>query len=337
MKAVVLVGGEGTRLRPLTETIPKPLVPLVDRPFLSHVLDRLAGQGVDEAILSSSYLGPRFRDFLDEWSGPPAVTWATERLPLGTAGAIANAAQGLRETFLVCNGDILTDLDVRDLVDRHREAGAVATIALTPVEDARPYGLVEIDSHGRVLAFREKPAELVPGTINAGTYVLEPEALEGVRRGQPTSIERETFPSLVSSGRPVYGLVAGAYWLDLGTPEKYLRATFDVLEGLVRGLRSPAPYLDPSATVSLRAHLGRWVVAGPAVTVGDDAEVEDSVLLTGASVGRGAKVRGTILGPLSRVGDGAVLEGAVLAEGAVVAPRTSSRGARVGAGAAFEG
>ena len=337
MKAVVLVGGEGTRLRPLTETIPKPLVPLVDRPFLAHVLDRLGRQGVTEVILSSSYLGPRFQEFVDSRSGHPAVTWVTEGVPLGTAGAIAGAVHHLHETFLVCNGDILTDLDVQELVAEHHRAGAVATIALTPVDDARPYGLVETDAEGRVLAFREKPTELVPGSINAGTYVLEPEAMEGVDSDRSVSIERETFPSLIASGRPVYAFVSNAYWLDLGTPEKYLRATFDVLEGLVGGLRFVAPHVDPTADVSLRAQVGRWVVAGPAASVGEGAEVEDTVLLAGSSVGPGAKVRRTIVGPLARVGGGAVLEDAVLAEGAVVAPGTSSRGARVAAGAAFAG
>jgi mannose-1-phosphate guanylyltransferase len=334
MKAVVLVGGEGTRLRPLTETIPKPLIPLVDRAFLHHVLDHLAAHGVDGVILSSSYLEPTFGPFLDQRRGiAPEVTWITEEAPLDTAGAIANAARHLDEAYLVLNGDILTDLDLTALVAFHRQRSAVATIALTPVEDARPYGLVAIDEVSRVREFREKPADLIPGTINAGTYVLEPEALRTVTPGERVNIEREVFPRLIAGGQPVFGYVSAAYWMDLGTPEKYLRATFDVLEGRVGGIAYPAaPYVDPSADVSLLAHLGRWVVAGPGVTIAGGAEVEDSVLLAGARVGEGARVRDSILGPRSSVGTGATLDGAVLAEGATVPDGSASAGARVRAG-----
>jgi mannose-1-phosphate guanylyltransferase len=336
MKAVVLVGGEGTRLRPLTETIPKPLIPMVDRPFLSHVLEHLARSGVDEVLLSSSYLGPKFAAFLEARRDAPAVTWVEEPTPLGTAGAIARATHHLDETFFVLNGDILTDLDLSSLLDAHRAAGAVGTITLTAVSDARPYGLVEADEAGRVLAFREKPADPVPGHVNAGTYVLEPVALAGVPPDRPVSIERDTFPALIGSGAPVQAFLSRAYWMDLGTPDAYLRATFDVLEGRVRGLDYAAPHVDPAADVSLRAHLGRWVVAAPGVSVAEEAEVEDSVLLAGASVGWGAKIRDSLLGPLSRVGPEAVVEGAVLAEGAVIPPGSSSRGARISAGRALE-
>src|SRR5919201_5902881 len=252
MKAVVLVGGEGTRLRPLTETIPKPLVPLVDRPFLAQLLDRLRAAGVDEVLLSSPYLGHRFEEFVAAWATAPRITWVAEAEPLGTAGAVANAARDVRDTFLVCNGDILTDVDLLALVEAHRATGAVATIALTPVEDARAYGLVETDPSGRVLAFREKPADHIPANVNAGTYVLEPGAVAEVPRGRAVSIERETFQALIASGEVVLGAVSDAYWLDLGTPERYLRGTFDVLEGRVEGLSVPAPYVDPSADVSPR-------------------------------------------------------------------------------------
>jgi mannose-1-phosphate guanylyltransferase len=332
MKAVVLVGGEGTRLRPLTETIPKPLVPLVDRAFLHHVLDHLAAHGVHEVVLSSSYLEPAFEPFLAERRGDPAVTWITEPSPLGTAGAIANALRFMEGAFLVLNGDILTDLDLTSLLAFHREREAVATIVLTPVEDARPYGLVAIDGSERVVEFREKPPELVPGEINAGTYVLEPEAVQRVAAGRPVSIEREVFPELIASGAAVVGFVSDAYWMDLGTPERYLRATFDVLEGKVRGLSYPAPHVDPAAEVSLQAHLGRWVVVGPGATVARDAEVEDSVLLAGAAVGEGAKVRDSILGPASRVEPGATVDGVILAEGAAVPAGTSAQGARLSTG-----
>jgi mannose-1-phosphate guanylyltransferase len=337
MKAVVLVGGQGTRLRPLTETVKKELIPLVDRPILSHVLDHLAAHGLEEVVLSSSYLEPTFRAFLDERADrPPAITWITETTPLDTAGAIANAAQKLSETYLVLNGDILTDLDLTAMLAFHRAHGAVATISLGSVEDARPYGLVSVDDGQRVVQFREKPAELIPGLVNSGTYVLEPEALEAVTPGTRVNIEREVFPELIAIGRAVFGYVSPAYWIDTGTPAKYLRATFDLLEGRLAGLAYPAPFVDPTARISLRAHLGRNVVAGSDVTVEDGAEVEDSVLLAGALVESGARITDSIVGPRSVVGAGATVSEAVLAEGSKVPPGTTSSGARVPTGGGLE-
>jgi mannose-1-phosphate guanylyltransferase len=332
VKAVVLVGGEGTRLRPLTETIPKSLVPLVDRPFLHHVLDHLAAYGVHEVILSSPYLEAAFATFILDRHGDPRITWITEATPLGTAGAVANAAGHLDETFLVLNSDILTDLDLGALIAFHRDRGAAATIALAPVEDARPFGLVALDGANRVLAFREKPAELVAGEINAGTYVLDPAAIAGVPPGRPVSIEREVFPALIASGAPVFGFVSDAYWMDLGTPEQYLRASFDAVEGRVRWLSYAAPYVAPDADVDAGARLGRRVVVGAGATVAVGADVEESVLLEGASVGADARVQGSILGPRSIVGAGAVVEDAVLAEGSVVPPGARCDGARVSSG-----
>jgi mannose-1-phosphate guanylyltransferase len=318
VKAVVLVGGEGTRLRPLTETIPKPLVPLVDRPFLHHVLDHLARHRVDEAVLSSSYLEGSFASFLRERTGRPSITWVTEEFPLGTGGAVANAARGQDQTVLVLNGDILTDLDLGALLTRHRDTGAGATITVAEVDDARPFGLVEMDADGRVVAFREKPAEPVGGLVNAGTYVLEPAVIDRIPPGRAVSIEREVFPDLIAGGGQVGAFVSRDYWMDVGTPEKYLAATFDALEGRIRGLSYSAPFVDPTASVSLRSHLGRWVVVGPRAGIEDEAQVEDSVLLAEASVGRGARVIRSILGPRCRVEEGAVIDSVVLGEGARV-------------------
>jgi len=333
MKAVVLVGGEGTRLRPLTETIPKPLIPLVDRPFLHHVLDHLAAHEVHEVLLSSPYLEAAFSSFVAERKGDPAITWVTEPSPLGTAGAVAHAARHLDEAFLVCNGDILTDLDLTALVAFHRERGGAGTITLTPVPDARPYGLVATDGDGRVLEFLEKPSEPGPGTVNAGTYVLEPAAIASVATDRPVSIERETFPGLIASRMELFGFVSNDYWMDVGTPEKYLRASFDALEGRIRGLAYEAPFVDATATVSLRSHVGRWAVVGPDTSVGDDAVIEDSVVLAGATLEAGAQIADTVVGPRAVIGRGAVVQGGVLAEGARVPAGTSSEGARVSAGA----
>jgi mannose-1-phosphate guanylyltransferase len=319
MKAVVLVGGEGTRLRPLTETIPKPLVHFMNRPFLDHVLDHLGGHGVDEAILSSSYLEEEFRSFLDGRTGTPGVRWITEPEPLGTCGAIVGARDLLDGTFLVLNGDVLTDLNLGELVDLHRRHGAAATIALTPVDDARAYGLVETDSAGRVLAFREKPADPVPGNVNAGTYVLEPEAIRDVPPGVQVSIERETFPSLIARGDPVYARVSTAYWRDLGTRTAYLQAHIDALDGRIDAhCGTPGPLVAEAAAVDPRARLGRHAVVGSGARIEAGASVDRSVALEGAAVGTGAEVDSSILGPRSVVGAGARVAEAILAEGARV-------------------
>jgi mannose-1-phosphate guanylyltransferase len=332
MKAVVLVGGEGTRLRPLTETIPKPLLPFMNRPFLDHVLNHLASHGVDEVILSSSYLEDRFRAFLQGRPDRPRVTWVAEPEPLGTAGAIARARDQLDDTFLVLNGDVLHALDLDALLAFHRDRGAVATIALKRVDDARPFGLVETGADGRVRAFQEKPAELVPGDINAGTYVLEPRALDGVPSGVTISIERDTYPALIQRGEPVFAMVTRGYWRDVGTPAAYLQAHLDALEGRVGGHRYPRPLVAEDARIDPRARVGDLAVVGPGARIGPEARVARSVLQARAEVGEGAEVDGSILGPGATVGPGAEVRDSVLAEGARIGPDARLQAASVGAG-----
>jgi NDP-sugar pyrophosphorylase family protein len=338
VKAVVLVGGEGTRLRPLTETIPKPLLPFMNRPFLHQVLDHLAKHGVDETICSSSHLESMFRGFLESRRGvPPEVRWITEGEPLGTAGAIAGARGHLDQTFLALNGDVLTDLDLGALLAFHRDRGARATIALTAVDDARAFGLVETDPRDRVLAFREKPADPVPGTINAGTYVLEPEVLERIPASTMVSIERETYPELIEDGEPVFGFEGHGYWLDLGTPEAYLAAHLDALDGRIEGYRGMrGPVLAPAASVDPGATVGTHVVLGPSAAVASGARVDRAVLHEGARVGTDAVVEDSILGPGSVVEDGAELRIGVLAERATLAARVRAERVRVGPGERLE-
>jgi mannose-1-phosphate guanylyltransferase len=333
MKAVVLVGGEGTRLRPLTETVPKPLLPLVDRPILDHVLDHLVAHGVGEVIMSSPYLEDTFHPFIEARGGEPRITWITEREPLGTGGAIVSAREHLDDdAFFALNGDILTDLDLTAMLASHRARGAAATIALHHVEDARAFGLVVTDPTGRVSEFREKPADPIAGDINAGTYVLEPAALRAWSAGTYLWIEGEVFPALIRDGAAVYGFDAVAYWLDLGTPEQYLRAHIDLLEGRVRGISYDAPWVAPGASIDPTARVGRSVVVGEAARVGARAEVDDAVLLEGAQVEEEARVTRSIVGSRGTVGRGATLVDSVLGEGAHVPPGAKLEGVRLGPG-----
>jgi mannose-1-phosphate guanylyltransferase len=330
MKAVVLVGGFGTRLRPLTETVKKELLPLVDRPILDHTLDRLVRHGVTEVVMSSPYLEETFHPFIEARNGRPAIAWVTEPMPLGTGGAIVNTLPSLGdEPFLALNGDICTDLDLTAMRAFHNDRGSAVTIAMHRVDDARAFGLIETDHQSRVLAFREKPEDPVPGDINAGTYILNPAVLRTWTPDHEISIEREIFPSVIESGHAVHGFTADAYWMDLGTPDKYLQAHFDMLDGRVAGTSYSAPWVHPTADVDLQAHLGRWVVVGPEARVGSDAEVDDSVLHAGSSVGPGAKVFRSIVGPGGRVGAGATVVASVTGAGSHVPDGAKIEGARV--------
>lgn len=331
MKAVVLVGGEGTRLRPLTETTPKPLLPLMNRPFLHHVLDHLAAHGVNEAILSSPYLLDAFAPFIAERTGDPAITWITEAEPLGTGGAVLNALDAVGdEAFFVLNGDILTDLDLSAMAASHRERRAAVSIATMRVDDARPFGLIVGREDGGLIEFREKPEDLVPGDINAGTYLVEPEALAGFPNGVNASIERETFPAIIERGDRVFAFPEQCYWMDLGTPANYLQAHFDLLEGKMSGQpKFPAPLLARGVKTDVRSHLGRWVVAGEGAVVGPEAELENSVLHAEVRVSRDAKVESSILGAGSRVGRGATVSGSVVAAGALVEDGANVKDAKV--------
>lgn len=312
MKALLLAGGFGTRLRPLTLTRPKPLLPVLNRAHVAHVFDLLQRHGVDEAVLLTSYLASTFDDLVEETKGRGLeIEVSREIEPLGTAGALKHAQSFAGDdTFLVFNADVLTDTDVGALVDFHREREAEATILLTAVEDPSTYGVVPTDADGRVTAFVEKPP---PGSaptnlINAGVYVLEPSVLERIPAGEPWSIERATFPELVEDGARLFALATGSYWIDIGTHEKYLQANLDALEGRVRLEPGDAdPKIDPEARVSCSC-------LGSGVTIEAGAMVEESVLLPGVTVGRGAAVRRSVLGEGVKVAPGAVVEGRTLGD-----------------------
>jgi mannose-1-phosphate guanylyltransferase len=322
MQAIVLVGGEGTRLRPLTDSVPKPALTLVDRPFLAYMIEWLAAHGVTEVVLACGFLPDVLREALagEEGRAGVRIRYATEPEPLGTAGAIRFAADSLGadldERFLALNGDVLTDLDLGALLRAHEGTGAAATIALHPVEDAAAFGLVRSDEGGEVLEFLEKTGEPVPGEVNAGMYVLERRVLELIPAGANVSIEREVFPRLVGAG--LRSRLLEGYWVDIGTPERYLQASWDILEGRVATRvepSAPGVLVDSAAEVDSAARIGPRAVVGPACRVEAGAEVLDSVLLDGCRVGEGARVAGSILSPGAVAAAGAVVEGAVAAAG----------------------
>lgn len=363
MKAVVLAGGLGTRLRPLTLTTPKQMLPVVDRPMIEHVLAGLARAGVDGAVLS---LGYRPEAFQAAYPGGVCagveLSYAVEPQPLGTAGAIrfAAAAAGLDETFLAVNGDVISDLDVGRLQDRHRRWRAEATIQLVEVDDPSRYGLVVADDDGRVRSFTEKPSaaetpvageapvaaerpgvaetsgaaeapggaeELGPARarwVNAGIYVLEPSVLDRIDADRPVSIERDTFPELAAAGtlRAVDG---AGYWIDIGTPQSYLAAQLDLIDGT----RGPAlPGVAASAVVDPGAAVEHSVVMDGA-RVGAGAVVRNAAVQAGASVEPGAVVADSVIGPGAVVGAGArVTGGSVVGPGAAVEPGASLSGTR---------
>jgi mannose-1-phosphate guanylyltransferase len=328
VQALVLAGGEGTRLRPLTLTVPKPVLPLCGRPFLTFMLDWLGRHGVDEAILSCGFLGDEVARVLGDRYGEVALRYVTEPEPLGTAGPVRLALDegGLRERVLVLNGDVLTDFDLGAEIDFHARAGALATLALVAVEDTSSYGLVPTRPNGEVEAFLEKGEGVAPGAppptnrVNAGAYVLERAVAEGIPAGRAVSFEREVFPRLVGEG--LYGLPIEGYWVDIGTPARYLDATRDLLTGAVH---SDLPARDGTGSLIAAdarvagAEVGPLTVVGPRCRIEAGARVSRSVLFDEVSVGAEATVDDAILAERVTVGRGARVEaGAVVGGGAHV-------------------
>jgi mannose-1-phosphate guanylyltransferase len=321
VQAIVLVGGEGTRLRPLTENVPKPALTLVDRPFLAYMIEWLAGHGVSEVVLACGFLPDVLRGALagEEERAGARIRYLVEPEPLGTAGAIRFAADALGdeldERFFALNGDVLTDLDLTALLRAHTERGAVGTIGLHPVEDSAAFGLVESGENGEVLSFLEKTGERKPGEVNAGMYCLQRSVLDLIPAGENVSIERDVFPRLAGQG--LYGVPLDGYWLDIGTPERYLQASWDILEKRVETLvepTAPGVLVDPTAAVSPQAKIGPRAVIGSHCRVEAGAAVRESVLLDGCVVGAGASIASSILAPGAAVPPGATVEGAVAAE-----------------------
>lgn len=330
MKALILAGGLGTRLRPLTYTRPKHLLPIANKPHVEHVLDLLQAHDVDEVVLLTSYLADAFAETVESARARGMRVEVThEHEPLGTAGALKNAESVVGDdTFLAFNGDVLTDVDLGEVVAFHRDRGSVTTILLTPVDDPSAFGVVPTESDGRVTGFIEKPppGEAPTNLINAGVYVFEPSILERIPAGAVWSAERQLFPDLVTDGAPVFALGTDAYWMDIGTPEKYLQANLDALAGryLTPAVADPgerASLVDPSATLGEGARVSSACVgAGSVIEAG--AVVERSVLLPGVVVGTGARVIGSTIGQGARVAQGADVLDRAIADGDDVGTET---------------
>jgi mannose-1-phosphate guanylyltransferase len=337
MQALVLVGGEGTRLRPLTLTQPKPAVQLVDRPFIRFMVDWLGRHGVDDVVMACGFRAELLRRALGERTDAGTqIRYVSEDEPLGTAGPIRLAADSglLDERFMVLNGDVLTDLDLSALQAFHVDREAVASLALYPVDDPSSYGLVRRDESGAVKGFLEKPdpGEIDTDEINAGAYVLDRAIVDLIPPGRSVSIERDVFPRLVGQG--LFGLRLEGYWMDIGTPERYLQASWDIIEGRVQTdveTSGSGPFIAADAEVAADASVGRRAVVGAGASVGSGATVEDSVLLAGSRVGERASVTGSILAQRVEIGPGATVgAGSIIGEGAVVLEGTEvAAGARV--------
>jgi mannose-1-phosphate guanylyltransferase len=334
MKAILLAGGKGTRLRPLTVHTPKPIVPIFNRPFLYYQIDLLRQvPEIDEVILSLNYQPRRIEEIFGDGEGLGLkLRYVVEPMPLGTGGAIRYAGDSMTESVVVFNGDVLTQVDLRAVLQLHRERKAKATIVLTPVENPRAYGLVETDAKGNVKRFLEKPGEdeITCNTINAGIYVLEPDTFDRIPKDTAWSIERSYFPSLIERGETFVAYVYDGYWIDIGTPQKYLQVHRDIMDGLYsappfdlaprqpwissgaridEGVQIHGPcFIDEGVVVKAGTHVLPYSVIGRQTHVDEASIIEASIVWPNGWIGREATVRGSILGRNCHIGRNAVLE-----------------------------
>jgi NDP-sugar pyrophosphorylase family protein len=338
MKAILLAGGKGTRLRPLTLHTPKPVVPIFDRAFLHYQIDLLRQlPEIDEVILSLNYQPRRIEEVFGDGAGTGVrIRYVVEPSPLGTGGAIRYAAQGVTETIVVFNGDVMTNVDVAAVVAMHRERKAKATIVLTPVDNPTAYGLVETEPDGRVRRFLEKPNpdEITCDTINAGIYVLEPDTFDRIPKDVSYSIERAYFPSLIERNETFLAYIDRGYWIDIGTPEKYVQVHRDMFDGKFGGgvfgsaATSPAKpivseearvdegvvlegpcFIDAGAHIKKGDTVGPYTVLGRGVLVEEDADLRDTIIWANTRIGQSAVVHGPIIGRNCHIGRNAALKG----------------------------
>jgi len=356
MRAIILVGGKATRLLPLTDNRPKAVLPVLNTPFLEYVIRHLSRHGIKDIILAQGHLAQPIEEYLGDGSRfGVKLTYVVEETPRGTAGALKNAEALLDSTFLVVNGDIFTDLDISAMISHHREKKAKATIALTPVADPTSYGMIETDTVGRVRRFIEKPkhSEITTNMINAGTYILEPEVLSKIPPRTTVSIERETFPQLIAGGEPVYAYSSSAYWLDIGTPEKYIKLNCDLLNGkcqhhgfasgkeVIIGEQSdihPTAQIQGPALIGNRCTIARQAkIRGPAVigdgcTILKDSIIENSIIWRKVRLGARASLKNSIVADKCCLDEGSCVEDSVLGDKVTVAAGCQLRGSKVCSG-----
>ena len=343
MKAILLAGGKGTRLRPLTIHTPKPIVPIFARPFLHYQLDLLKQiPDIDEVVLSLNYQPRRIEELFGDGSDTGlSIRYVVEPAPLGTAGAVRYAGESLHESVIVFNGDVLTEVDLAAVIRLHRERKAKATIVLTPVENPSAYGLVETDAAGNIQRFLEKPTpdEITCDTINAGIYVLEPDTFDRIPKDMPWSIERSFFPSLIERGETFVAYVNRGYWIDIGTPEKYVQVHRDIMDGRYRaapfgngagqtwvspqarieeGVTLEGPcFVDAGAVVKTGAVIGPYTVVGRQCYIEEHAVVDRSIIWADTRVCQDAVVRRSVLGRHCHVGRSATVDDVVLGDKSV--------------------
>ncbi len=328
--AVILAGGQGTRLRPLTLATPKPVVPLLNIPFIAYQLALLRQHGITDVVLSCSYLVDEVRRIMGDGAAHGVrLRYAVETEPLGTAGGVRNAVDLVRDLVVVLNGDILADLDLTAMLRFHAARGSRATLYLTRVADPTQYGLVELEADGRIRSFVEKPepGRVTVDTVNAGVYALDRAVVAGIPTGRAVSIERETFPGLLRDGVPFFGWISASYWLDIGSPAKYRQGQLDLLAGRVAtpvkpaGARpdgraiAPGARVAPDATVTAPAVIGAGTRLEPGAQVGPNA-----VLGANCVVGEGARIEGAVLWDDVNVGPGAILRDCIVGSHVTIGP-----------------
>jgi len=341
VQAVVLVGGEGTRLRPLTLETPKPMVPIMNMPFLERTLRRLKAAGIDDAILPAGYLPEAITSYFGDGSRlDMKITYVIEETPLGTAGALKNVEHLITGPFFVLNGDVLTSLDLAAMTIAHQKKGGIGMLHLIRVDDPSAFGCVAHDADGKITAFIEKPpaGEAPTNEVNAGTYLFEREILDLIPAGRPVSIERETFPLAIAGSNPLYAYTTDDYWIDLGRPEAYLASHRHIFDGMMplgispgaegpgatsapEGALIPPVYVGRDVRLAPGAVIGPYAVVGDGCSVGDGATVKDSILWDGVAIGSGAVVDWSIIASRASVGANAVVKaGSVIGHDAVIAP-----------------
>ncbi len=356
MKAVILAGGEATRLRPLTCNTPKIMVPVLNRPFLEHLVAYLKTHDIVDIVLAVGKLPEQVASYFGDGSKfGVRIAYSTEDFPMGTAGAVKNAEKLVDDPFFVFNGDIFTDIDLSAMMRLHRQRKAIASLALTPVDDPTTYGVVETDSEGRVKRFTEKPSpdKVTTNMINAGIYILEPDILTHITPNTFSMFERDVFPPLLDSGHAIYSYPSSDYWIDMGTPDKYLRLQHDLLR------RHPGPegaefegesFAHSSARIEGPVLIGEAcsidrnsMIRGPAILgagcrVGEDAVIEGAILWLDCEIGRGARLRNCLVASRCHIGEESeVLDGCVLGDDVLIGKANKlSNGIKIWPGKSIE-